>query len=229
MRLVQQIKMIGRRRDVHLLLIGMLLVGATYQFFTRLNYRGPVTLEFVGYERMGTNKVNGTIMTFRLVNKSGGPITYAGVSETAPRCTAKPMVDDEFKVFGGNFTPDYFWPPRYFILKNDEERVIYVNVDHAEQSWMLRMDYWEGSPSGAWVKKLPAFAQDMFLLDATLLPDNSVLSEPVHRVIASRYGRDAKFEYFMTGLKTNRNGRVTAKMKSEWVKEPITVITVETE
>jgi hypothetical protein len=209
-----------RWRDVRLLLIGLLLVGMTYQFFARLNYSGPVTLEFVGYERRGTNNVDGTIVAFRLINKSGGPITYVGASENIPDCEAKPVLADEFKVSGGTLMPvlpldgHYLRITCWYVLSNGEERIVYAGIDKAEQSWMLKMQYCEGSPSGDWVYKLPAFAQGMFLRDFTSLPGNSVISEPVHRLIASRYGCDAKSQYFMTGHQMNRNGRVTAKMKS---------------
>lgn len=225
-------------REVRLLFIGILLVASTYWFFERMNSRGAVMLEFVGYERRGTNSVDGTIMAFRLINESGGPITYSGFSEVAPFCDVKPMVADEFNVLGGALTPShminvtYFMPPQYFVLCNGEERIVYAKILYTEQSWMMKMHYWEGSPSGDWVKKLPTFAQGIFTRDVPSLPNSSVLSEPVHCVVPwvrSSYFDFSNMHYFMTENRTNRNGRVTAKMKCKWLKEPFTVITVETE
>jgi len=209
-----------------LLLVGVLLVMVELWLLARLNNRGPVTLEFVGCVHRGTNLVDGTIVAFRLSNRSGTAITYSGTAKTSPSCEVIPMVADEFRVLGGTLPGDrrvslilgfityHYMPTDYYVIESGEERIIYALVGQAEQSWRLKMDYQEGKVAGDWVNRLPVSAQSLFVRDYVYLPANTVLSEPVNRVIASRYWRDAKSQYFMTGFKTNRNGRVTAKMKS---------------
>lgn len=234
MRLVQQIKMIWQRREVRLLLVGVLLVMVELWLLARLNNRGPVTLEFVGYERRGTNNVDGTIVAFRISNHSGSAITYSGLEKTSPVCEVVPMVADKFEVVGGTIDRDtwMFTDSRFrvvsrafgfpksiknFEMKEGEERIVYALVGYAEQSWSLKMNYKEGTATGAWVNQLPKSIQNLFRREYINLPENTITSKPVHRLVPWNGTRgDHRFGqfYFMTEHRTNRNGRVTAKMTS---------------
>jgi hypothetical protein len=221
----ERIKAFGRRREVWLLVGGLFLVLLTYQFFFGLSYRGPVTLEYMGYVAKGTNRLDGTIMAFRLSNRSGGPICYRGTQESLPACRVLPMVADEHRVkaeslvypleLNGQFV--FGWQQEH-VLENGERRTLYVVMDMAEQSWLVELDYLEGNEARLphW---LPEKVQKWMVEHRGPRTKKIIRSEPVHRLIPRVRGSRPGFSdwsYFMTGQKTNQNGRVTGKMEAVW-------------
>ncbi|MCD6050604.1 MAG: hypothetical protein K0Q55_2007 [Verrucomicrobia bacterium] len=220
---VQAIKAFFRRREIGLVLGGLLLVGITYKYYYGLNRLGKVSLEFVGYEARRTNVVDGSIMAFRLINQSGGDISYMGFSDVAPYCDVNGVLKDgEYSVLGGPLTDPrlrnvtYVWPRQYYVVKNGEERIVYAEVHQAEQSWVMSMKYWEGReihPPG-W---LPSVLREWLQRDISQFSENTVLSEPVHRLIPpfrSSYVDLSDLHYFITNRQTNSSGRVTGKVEA---------------
>ncbi len=216
---MQTIKAFCRRRDVLLVVTGLFLVLMTYQFFFGLNYLGPVKLEFVGLARRGTNQVDGTVVAFRLINKSGGDISYWGTGESYPGCEVLPMVKDQYRVDGWPILHPtkqvghrYYVLPSEQVLENGKERIIFAVVEKAEQSWLLGVPYVEGrrKQPPSW---LPASVREWILSGNRVRSRKVVRSEPVHWVIPA-YVAQSEWRYQMTEVKTNANGRVTAKMEA---------------
>ncbi len=222
----ESIKALGRRREVWLLVVGLFLVLLTYQFFFGLSYRGPVTLEYIGYVAKGTNRLDGTIIAFSLRNHSGGPICYHGTQESLPEYRVLPMVVDDHRVVAESLTYPleingqfvFGWRQEY-VLEDGGQCTLYAVMDMAEQSWLVELDYLEGRQARLphW---LPDKVQKWIVEHRDPRTKKTIRSGPVHRLIARVRGPRPGFSdlsYFMTNQKTNQDGRVTGKMEAEWI------------
>jgi len=211
----QSSKTIWRRREVWLLLVGLALVAGTQWCCEWLNREGGVTLEFVGFERRGTNKVEGTIVSFRLRNRSGESIGYYEYSDSLPMCQVLPMIPDEHRVYGSNFKVYAATPAFHLVTLGDgEERIVHAEIEIAEQSWKYQLAYWELGVSNRWTRLLPGFAREKLNKDFYTQPMQEVSSEPVHRLIPklqSRYDQIPGASYVFNSVQTNKDGRVTGK------------------
>jgi hypothetical protein len=203
-----------KRREVKLLIGGTVLAVSAVCFLHRSDPHSKVTLEFVGYERRGTNQVEGTILAFRLKNHSIKDITYLGVhTESTPICEVEPMDgnDRQHQVIGGIMKPLQrgagIIPTPYSVLRSGEERTVYCQVYLAEQSWLMKMSYWEGTQTNRVASWLPSGIQSQFVRSIHNLPKKTLASKPVHRIIPF-LGRHSYGNYM---YQTNGNGRVIAK------------------
>jgi len=222
----ESIKALGRWRVVGLLVIaGLFLVLLAHQFFSGQNYQGPVTLEYVGYVAKGTNRLDGTILAFRLSNRAGGPICYRGTHESLPECRVLPMVADGHRVQAESLKYPLQIDGQAVLgwqqeqeLENGRQRTLYVVMTMAEQSWLVELNYLERREPGLphW---LPDKVQKWMVEHRGPRTKKTIRSEPVHRLITTVRGPRPGFSelsYFMTNQKTNQDGRVTGKMEAEW-------------
>lgn len=199
-----------------LALLGLGLVAITQWSFMRSNPEGKVTLEFVGLERRGTNNVQGTIVAFRLRNKSGTAISYGGISETVPvTCAIEPMLKDDHDVFGGNLSNvPVTGSFSVYVLEPGEEKIVCGEVFVAEQSWRMTLHFWEGNPDSWWDKWVPYRFRKKLWGNVPPLEIGMVQSEPVH-VLIPPFRNDPEHagsaEYITYPAKTNLHGRVTGK------------------
>jgi len=221
----ERIKASGRRRDVRLLVVGLILVLLTYHFFFGLSYRGAVKLEYMGYVAKGTNQLDGTIMAFSLRNHSGGPICYHGTQESLPEYRVLPMVVDEHRVVAESLTYPleingqfvFGWRQEY-VLEDGEQCTLYVVMTLAEQSWLVELDYLEGRQARLphW---LPDKVQKWIIEHQGPRTKKTIRSEPVHRLLNKVRRSPPGFSdprYHMTNQKTNQVGRVTGKIEMQW-------------
>ncbi len=123
-----------KRREAKLALLGLVVVAITQWAYTQLNSEG-ITLEFVEVITNGRGMEAGTLVKFRLRNKSGGEITYFGKNAQEPRGKVESLRKRGLAESGYSSGWDKF------TVQDGEEVVMYARVWTANGPWRMKLGY----------------------------------------------------------------------------------------